>query len=316
MSQASWVSHSRRSGAFAFALILTVGACSSSGTNRAASDGSSASSTTAFKGTPTLTVPGLIAPPRSYKPVFTGAAAAVEKAFRARLADFERKDVSAAFTSQATAKFSRAELLGFMNTYRIRLYRINAIDVKGNTATIEYENAIVGRNLKSDATTTLLGQHDVWTNDHGTWKSVSDVSSSPGIPRDLTTVTVTLRDHAPIVVPAPLPTSDFAFLLKNTGAAAKGVFILGIPADLNVDSLLPVISAIGRQRQINSGASALPDGIIEMGATADIPVHKSGTMVFSGRLRPGRYLLLSRTAENADGPGGLLPKELATFTIK
>ncbi len=58
---------------------------------------------------------------------------------------------------------------------------------------------------------------------------LSDVASSPGIPRDLTPVTVILRDHAPIIVPAPLPASDFAFLLKNTGAEAKGVFILGIP---------------------------------------------------------------------------------------
>jgi hypothetical protein len=256
----------------------------------------------------------LVAPPRSYKPVFIGEAAAVEEAFRARLDAFERKDVSAVFATQTKTGSSRAQVLGFMNTYRIRLYRINAITVVGNTATIAYENAIVGRNLKSDATTTLLGQHDVWTKQHGRWKFVSDVSSAPGIPQDLTAVTVTLRDHAPTIVPAQLPKTDFAFLVKNTGAAAKGLFILGIPADLKVSAFLPVIGAIGTERETNTAASEFPDGIIEMGATADIPAHKDSTMVFSGRLPDGRYLLVSRAAQDAPDTK-LPPKEYADFTV-
>ncbi len=76
------------------------------------------------------------------------------------------------------------------------------------------------------------------------------------------------------------------------------------------------MSAIGRERETNPGASALPEGVIEMGAVADIPAHKNGTMVFSGRLGPGRYVHISRTAENAPGDRGLLPKETAEFTIK
>ena len=95
-------SHILRSAALGFVFILAVGACSS-GTHRASSANSEAGSTTTFRGTPTLTVPGLVAPPRSYKPVFTGEAAGVEKAFRARLAAFELKDATAAIASQAKA---------------------------------------------------------------------------------------------------------------------------------------------------------------------------------------------------------------------
>ncbi len=311
-----WIaSRNLRTGAVSFTFVLVVGACGS-GAHRAGSNEPRAavSSTTEFQGTPTLTIPGLVAPPRSYKPVFTGAAAEVERAFRARLDAFERKDVAAAIVSQSSTGASRAELLGFMNTYRIRLYRINAIAVNGNTASIEYENAIVGRNLKANVITTLLGQRETWIKHGERWQSVSDVSSSPGLPSDLASVTMTLRDHAPILLPARLPKTDFGFLVKNTGAAAKGLFILGIPADLNVASFLPVIEAIGTERQTNTAASEFPDGVLEMGATADIPAHKDGTMVFSGRLPKGRYLLVSRSAEGArDQP--LPAKEYTDFTI-
>jgi hypothetical protein len=291
-------------------MTVAVGACGSS--SRSASPaGSNAGATTTIGHTPTLTIPGLVAPPRSYKPVFTGVAAKVEDAFRARLAAFENKDVAAAIALERTKVTTRAQLLSFMNTYRIRLYRITAITVHGKTAKVDYENAIVGRNLKSDRTTTLLGQHDVWTNVGGAWKWDSDTASSPGIPRGLTSVTVTLRDHAATVVPSRLPGDDFAFLLKNTGVSAKGVFILGIPADAKVTALLPVVAAIGNERNTNTGASELPDGILEMGATPDVPAHKDGTMVFSGRLPHGRYLLVSRSANG----GSLLPNEYADFTV-
>ena len=53
-----------------------------------------------------------------------------------------------------------------------------------------------------------------------------------------------------------------------------------------------MIDAIGTERQSNTAASEFPDGIVEMGATADIPAHGKGTMVFSGRLPTGRYLLV------------------------
>ena len=135
--------------------------------------------------------------------------------------------------------------------------------MNGKRATVDYENAIVGRNLKSRVTT-LLAQHEVWTKKDGSWKGVSDESSAPGIPEDLTTVTVTLRDDAPIIVPTPLPKTDVAFLLQNTGAGAKNVFILGLHADLDVATLIPQILAVAAKRGTDVAAH-FPDGTLEMG---------------------------------------------------
>jgi hypothetical protein len=283
-------------------LLLTVGACSSSSDNPAAT-----SPTTAARGTPALTQPGLVAPPRSHKAVFTGEQAEVEKAFRAFLAAFERKDV-AAVTAAQTHPTPRAELLSFMNSYRVRLYRINDIFVHGSDAIIDYENAIVGRNVKPGVTTTLLGQRDIWSNASGRWKVVSDTAFTPGIPSDLKSVTLRLEDGAPISVPA-LPNTDFAFLLKNTGRSPKGVFILRIPPGLPIATVLRVVARVGATR--GSAGTVFPDGITEMGATADVAPHRTGTMVFSGPLPKGRYALISRAGNDGDA----LPGETATFTV-
>jgi hypothetical protein len=241
--------------------------------------------------------------------VFTGTAADVEKAFRTLLAGFNRKDVAAVHALQ-TKPTPRGELLSFLNSYRVRLYRINRISVYGDEATVDYENAIVGRNLKSGATTTLLGQQDVWHKKNGRWKVVSDRAFTPGIPQDLQSVTVTLRDHAPTIVPTPLPKTDFAILMKNTGRAPKGVFILGVPRDLKVSDAIAVIKRVGAARDTSAGIQ-FPEGITEIGATADVAAHRNGTMVFSGRLPAGRYLLVSRAAHDGD----VLPNEVAEFTI-
>jgi hypothetical protein len=300
-------SHLRRSVTLGLAVTLTAASCGAS-TSRAASGGpQGVPATSPYGGPPGGSVPH--APPRSYRPVFTGEAVAVEEAFRARLDAFERKDVAAALALSATAP-KADDVLAFMNTYSIRLYRINAIAASGSTATIDYEDAIVARDLKSNVTT-LLAQHEVWTKQVGGWKQVSDAASTPGIPSDLAAVTVTLRDNAPIIVPTPLPQTDFAFVLKNTGTEAKGVFILGIPADLDVPTFLPVIVAIGAKRDANI-AAPFPDGVLEMGATPDTPADGGGTMVFTSRLPKGRYLLLSRTP--GDKPA-LLQKEYADFTV-
>ena len=292
---------------FGCILILAVGGCSSS-TDHASSNG--APSSTTARGTPALTVPGLVAPPRSRKAVFTGRAAEVERAFRARLAAYDRKDVDYAIATQATKSGTRQGIVEFMNTYQIRLFRITRIDVHGDEATIDYEDAIVGRNLKPAAITTLLAQQDRWTEQDGRWKTASDRAFSPGIPEDLTSVMLALRDHAPIVIPR-LPTSDFAFLLKNTGAAPKGVFIVRIRPSAKVSEVIAAIKAVGDERGSDAAGVPFPDGIVEMGATPDVPARRTGTMVFSGRLPAGRYLLLSRAENN----GELLPKEYAVFTV-
>jgi hypothetical protein len=285
---------------------MTAGGCSSS-TEPASSNGA-VSSTTAH-GTPALTVPGLVAPPRSRRAVFTGPAAEVERAFRARLAAYDRKDVGYAVATQAT-KSSRREIAEFMNTYQIRLFRITRIDVFGDRATVDYEDAIVGRNLKPAAITTLLAQQDRWTKQDGRWKTASDRAFTPGIPEDLTTVALTLRDHARIVVPR-LPRTDFAFLLKNTGAAPKGAFIVRIRPKAKTSDVIAAIEAVGDQRGSDAAGVPFPDGIVEMGATPDVPARRTGTMVFSGRLPAGRYLLLIRAENN----GELLPNEYADFTV-
>jgi hypothetical protein len=253
----------------------------------------------------------LVAPPRSYRPVFTGEAAAVEKAFRALLNAYARKDIAGVIALKAAP--SREQELAFMNTFSIRPYRINAIAVNGNTATIDHEDAIVGRNLRSRVTT-LLAHHDVWTKENDAWKAAFQVASAPGIPEGLASVTATLRDAAPIIMPAALPKADFAFLLRNTGAAGKGVFILGIPGHLDISAVISLVTAVGNVRQTSPVAAPLPDGILEMGATAEIPAHGNGTMVFNARLPKGRYLLLS--TETRDGLRSLLPNEYAEFSIK
>jgi hypothetical protein len=235
----------------------------------------------------------------------------VARAFRALLDAYARKDLAGVIALKAAP--SMEQELGFMNTYSIRLYRITAIAVNGNTATIDYEDAIVGRNLRSRVTT-LLAHHDVWTNQSGGWKAASQVASAPGIPEGLASVTATLRDAAPIMMPARLPKAEFAFLLRNTGAAAKGVFILGIPGHLDVSAVISLVTAVGNVRQASPVAAPLPDGILEMGATPEIPAHGNGTMVFNARLPKGRYLLLS--TETRDGLRSLLPNEYAEFRIK
>ena len=249
---------------------------------------------------------GTAAPRRSFKPVFTGEAALVEKAFRSNLDAFARKDPDAAIALTVKSNKlagTRDGVLDFMAKYRIVLYRINNVVVTGDSAAIDYENAIVGRNVKYDVTT-LLAQHDVWQKEDGAWKFVSDVSSMPGIPEDLPSVKVTLRDGAQTVVASPLPSGEFAFSLSNTGTAAKGVFILGIPSDLDVPSYIQLFRSADRL--------PLPDRVLEMGGIPDIAPGGKGAMVFSGALPKGRYLLLSR----AKGEGDVLPKEYAEFTIQ
>jgi hypothetical protein len=287
------------------ALVVALVACSSSNNNATTTN----APTTSLRGTPALTLPGLVAPPRSLRAVFTGEAAQVETAFRALLDAYNRKDIAAIRAAQAKPG-TTAELRSFVNSYRIRLFRINDISLYGNQATIDYENAIVGRNVKPGATTTLLGQQDLWTKQGGHWKEASDRAFTPGIPQDLKTVTLTLRDGAPTVVPAGLPDADFAFLLKNTGRKPKGAFILGVPADLPVARAAAVVAAVGAAR--GTAGTEFPDGIVEMGATADVAGHRNGTMVFSRRLPPGRYLLFSRAA----GDGDVLPNEVGDFTVK
>ncbi len=238
--------------------------------------------------------------------MFTGEAAAVEKVFRANLDAFARKDVDAAVAQMGDKLGSREDLIKFMDAYRVVLYRINSIVVTGDTATIDYENAIVGRNLKTEVTT-LLAQHEVWMKRPTGWMFESDVASQPGIPADLPSVALTLRDSGQIVIPSALPQGEFAFVLKNTGSAAKGVFILGIPADLDVPSFI--------ERQSKSTVPGFPDDILEMGATADIPGGSSGAMVFNAALPKGRYLLLTEIRRSF-GDATLLPKEYAEFTVQ
>ena len=189
-------SHVVRFGALGFVLVLIVGAYGSDANRAGSTDSKAVSATVAAPGPPTGTTP-LAAPPRSYKPVFTGEAAVVKKAFFALLDAYDRKDITAVLALKTVP--SRADQLAFMNTYSIRLYRITAIAVNGATATIDYEDAIVARDLKTYVTT-LLRQHDVWTKQDAGWKEASDVASTPGIPQGLASVTVTLRDGAPIVV--------------------------------------------------------------------------------------------------------------------
>jgi hypothetical protein len=258
-------------------------------------------------GPPTGTAP-VAAPPRSYKPVFTGEAAVVQRAFLDLLAAYRRDDVDAVLARKIVQ--SRHDELAFMKNYSIRLFRITSIAVKGNTATVDYEDSIVARNLTTYVTT-LLSQHDTWTKQNGRWKEQSEVASTPGIPRDLASATLTLRDDAPIAITTPLPRGNFAFVVENTGAIAKGLFILGIPTKLDVATFIPLVEQVGTERDSNL-AAPFPHGVLEMGATPDVPANGAGTMVFNARLPSGRYLLLAREADH----GSLLEKEYAVFTVK
>ena len=283
------------------ALLLSLGACGSA---------TSASSPASAAYTPSgTTLPPLEAPPSSYRPVFTGDAGIVEKAFRASVAAYAHKDPDGAL-ALTTQPQTRADIATFMDTYSFRVHRILTISVKGTGATVDYEYAIVGRALKSNVTT-LLRERNAWTLVNGAWKDAGGPVSAPGIPLDVPSVKVSLPDGGPITVPARLASGRFAFLLKNTGAVTKGVFILGIPARLDVATLLPILQEIGNKR-FDGVAAQVPDGVLELGATADVPAHAKGTMVFSGRLPRGRYLLIAR----ASGNGPLLPNEYAVFTVR
>ena len=309
-------------------LRIVAGACSSGGSSSALGSASSAESEQVTLSAPVdATVPAVLAtqaavngggsPPagtialrRDAKPVFTGEAADVEKAFRANLDAYQRKDVDIALGNiskegQQKRPTSRADLADFMDSFRIVLYRVTNIAVDGTRATVDYENAIVGRNLKSDVTT-LLAQHDVWVKEGGTWKFLSDVSSSPGIPEDLKAVPITMRDGRQITVPVPLPKGEFAISVTNAGAATKGLFILGIPADRDVPSLLKEIGSSDR----------MPDHVLEMGAISDIAAGSTGAMVFSGALHTGRYVLVARSTEDEYHRTPLLPGEYAEFSVQ
>ena len=77
-----------------------------------------------------------------------------------------------------------------------------------------------------------------------------------------------------------------------------------------------MIATIGDERTANAAASELPDGILEMGTTADVDAHKDGTMVFSARLAKGRYLLVSRAGGNTAESRCSSPERTAEFTVK
>ncbi len=283
------------------ALSLAVGAC---GTAQKSAGGASPTTVAA---TPADGTAPFVAPPRSAKPIFTGEAAKVEATLRASLAAYEQGDAQAAYVMQSTKRRMLPEnsvnaLQEFMDAYRVVLYRINTINVKGDRATLDYENAIVGRSLQSDVTT-LLHQHDVWVKEDGEWRSDSGSVTTPGIPPDLATVDVAIRDGERIDIPAPLPTTDFAFRIENRGKEARGLFILGIPADLDVSSFF--------DRHAEQEESGFDDGILEMGATPDISGRATGTMVFSKQLPSGRYLLVARTAD----AGAMIPSEYADFVV-
>lgn len=285
-------------------LVLLLGACGS-----AQDSASRAPSPTSSPSTPADGTVPLRAPPRSERPVFKGEAAAVEQALRSSIDAYNRKDVGAVLAAMSekrahSAGSSRDDVISFMNAYRVILYRINKISVSGDTATVEYENAIVGRNYQADVTT-ILGQRDVWVKERQGWVSDSGNSSRPGIPTDLATVAATMSDNTRIVIPMPLPKTDFAFSLNNAGGSTKGVFILGIPADLDVASFV--------QRQTTADPPGFGDGILEMGATPEIPAKAIGTMVFNKALPKGRYLLLSTRTQGEHRT--VLPEEYAEFTV-
>jgi hypothetical protein len=293
------------------AAVMLAGVACSSGSEQSQATGDTRRAAP-HRGPPTGTLEALVAPPRSYRPVFTGEAAAVERAFRARVSAFDHKDVSGALAtfSRAAPPPSIADLQTFFDNFDVRMYRIDAIEVHGDSATVGYENAIVGHGVRSTVTT-LLGQHEVWTREGGAWKGVSDVASTPGIPKDLAAVLLTLHDGQPPEVGA-LPDRDFAFKISNAGSAAKGLFVLGIPAGLDVATFIPVIEKIGGEREAGE-TSPFPDGVVELGATADVPAGSDGAMVFSDRLPKGRYLLVSRAAGD-EHP--LLANEYVDFTVR
>ena len=71
------------------------------------------------------------------------------RAFRARVSAFDHKDVSGALAtfSRAAPPPSIADLQTFFDNFDVRMYRIDAIEVHGDSATVDYENAIVGRRI-------------------------------------------------------------------------------------------------------------------------------------------------------------------------
>ena len=253
---------------------------------------------------------GTVIMARSTKMVFSGEAAVVEKALRFHIDAVNRRSVDEFLVNARrpghpiATPADRKNLLEFMNAYRIVLYRITRIDVTGNKATIDYENAIVGRNLKS-AVTTLLAQHENWVKDAKGWGSLDDVASAPGIPSDLAAVGVKLRDGAQIVLDA-LPAGEFAFRLTNSGRVPKQVFILGIPRALDVPSFIENVA--------KSTTPGFPEPVLEMGAANAVKPGDTGTMVFSGPLPRGRYLLLTQTPDGVND-ATLYPHEYAEFTV-
>lgn len=260
---------------------------------------------------PPGTLAALVAPPRSAHPSFTGDASDVERAFLARLEAFQRRepDTVLALSARTSAPGSQEDIQNFMDNYAVRLYRINAIDVARDTATVDYEDAIVGLD-STIAITTLLGQHDVWKLEDGAWKWSSNTVTAPGIPRDVATVRVQLRDGSPPRI-TKLPAAEFAFRLENRGTAPKGTFLLGVPADFDLQQLVPTLDALVQQRA--NGGAQLPAGVLELGATVAVPAGGVGTMVFSGRLPNGRYVLVTR----ADGDqGDVLPGEYTDFVVE
>ena len=133
------------------------------------------------------------------------------------------------------------------------------------------------------------------------WKFTVGVASPVGIPADLPSVHIALRDNSQVVILDPIPTSEFAFTIENGGSANKGLFLVAIPADLDVPTYLAE----------RSKSEVLREDVIELGATADIPAHGSGAMVFNIALPTGRYLLLSVTPDRRQ----LLTQEYAEFAV-
>lgn len=222
---------------------------------------------------------------------------------------FARGDVAAVLSRTRDGTTTSTDVQRFVDNYDVRLFRILGVAVHGDRATVDYEDAIVGRDVDAGVTT-LLHQHEVWRRSAGDWLWTSDVATAPGIPDDVSTVTVTLREGQPIIVPSDLPGGEFAFLVENTAGRSRGLFLLGVPADLDLPSFLPAVEAVTTKRG-EGLPSPFPAGVLELGATPAIAPGSRGTITFSGRLPAGRYLILA-----TDGPEGpVLRDEIADFTL-
>ncbi len=225
----------------------------------------------------------------------TGEEANVEAAVLAAYAAWNAKDVAKLlphFTDKglvatlasgedgATADTVKATLPSMIGVPAVKSNGFKNTKVTGSTATTEVaelQDAVLG-NIRYS-----------FVKEAGAWKVDGQQYIDTPIPAGYSAVRVDLNEFAFGVDTSKIAAAKggFAFEASNVGKQTHELALVGIPADAVVDDLLKTQA-----------------GLAFRGVLGPVEAGKSGNLVFTEPLKPGRYLLVCFLPDTSAGPDG------------